>query len=188
MNPESWQTGRELGSYVESMEFNQNAMRRRLVEVRLTNRDQQRLGRLEGPVHVLVMTEDWCSDSLMNLPIVARIVEATPGMDLRIFKRSEAAELNEFYIRQGITRIPVVTFLDGDFQEMGTWMERSQAAHSKIEEWAATHPEGLESPGNLELSVEERRQLLEGAYGDLAIVDELISLVTGSLIPSDDPS
>jgi hypothetical protein len=202
MNPESWQTGRELGSYVESMEFNQNAMRRRLVEVRLTNRDQQRLGRLEGPVHVLVMTEDWCSDSLMNLPIVARIVEATPGMDLRIFKRNEAAGLNEFYIRQGSSRIPVVTLLDGDFQEMGTWMERSQAAHGRIEEWAAAHPEGLESPGSLELSIEERRQLIEGAYGeftaemegwyadglDQAIVDELISLVTGSLIPSDDPS
>jgi hypothetical protein len=166
MNLESWLTGRELGPYIESMEFNQTAMRRRLAEVGLTTRDQQRLGRIEGPVHVLVMTEDWCSDSLMNLPIVARIVEATPGMDLRIFKRSESAGLNEFYIRQGSSRIPVVTFLDGDFQEMGTWMERSRAAHGKIEEWAAAHPEGLESPGNLELSVEERRQLLEGVYGD----------------------
>lgn len=189
MNLESWPTGQELGSYVESMEFNQKAMRRRLAEVRLTARDQERLGRIEGPLHLLVMTEDWCSDSLMNLPIVARIVEAAPQMDLRIFKRSEAAGLNEFYIRQGISRIPVVTFLDEDFQEMGTWGERSQTAHGKIEEWAAAHPKGLESPGNLELSIEERRQLIEGAYGDFtaemegwyadglgqATVDELIA-------------
>jgi hypothetical protein len=31
------------------------------------------------------MTEDWCGDALMNLPIVARIVEALPGADLRLF-------------------------------------------------------------------------------------------------------
>jgi hypothetical protein len=195
---EGWSAGWELDSYVKSMEFNKNAMRRRLTEVRLKARDQQRLSRIEGPIHVLVMTEDWCADSLMNLPIVARIVEATPQMDLRIFTRSKSAELNDFYINRGFPRIPVVTFLDEHFQEIGTWMERSQAAHSKIEEWAAAHPEGLESPGNLELSVEERRQLMDGAYGDFtaemerwyadglgqATVDELIALVMESQFPA----
>jgi len=192
MNLEKWCSGRELGLYVDSMALNQSAMRRRLAEVRLTARDKQRLDRIEQLIHVLVMTEEWCADSLMNLPIVARIVEAAPRMDLRIFTRSEAAELNDFYIRKGNSRIPVVTFLDEHFQEIGTWMERSQAAHGKIQEWIAAHPEGLESPGNPQLSLEEKRRLVEGAYGEFtaemegwyvdclrqATVDELIALVT----------
>ena len=192
MNLEKWCTGRELGLYVDNMALNQSAMRRRLTDVRLSARDKQCLERIEQPMHVLVMTEEWCADSLMNLPIVARIVEAAPQMDLRIFTRSEAAELNDFYIRKGNTRIPVVTFLDEHFQEIGTWMERSQAAHVKIKEWFAAHPEGLESPGKPDLSLEERRRLVEGAYGEFvaemegwyvdclgqATVDELIALVT----------
>ena len=192
MNLEKWRTGRELGPYVDSMALNQRAMRRRLAEVRLTARDKQRLERIEQPIHVLVMTEAWCADSLMNLPIVAHIVEAAPQMDLRIFTRSEAAELNDFYTRKGNSRIPVVTFLDEHFQEIGTWMERSQAAHGKIEAWKAAHPEGLESPGNPELSLEARRRLVEGAYGEFmaemegwyvdclgqSTVDELIALIT----------
>jgi hypothetical protein len=192
MSLEQWLSGRELGSYVDSMTLNQSAMRRRLAEVRLTTGDKQRLSQLEQPVHVLVMTEEWCADSLMNLPIVAHIVEAAPQLDLRIFTRSKAAELNDFYIRRGNSRIPIVTFLDEQFQEIGTWMERSQAAHDKIKEWMTAHPEGLESPGNPELSLEQRRRLVEGAYGefiaemvswyvdslDRATVDELIDLIT----------
>jgi hypothetical protein len=192
MNPEKWRAGQELEPYVDSMALNQSSMRRRLTEVRLTADDKQCLDRIEQPIHVLVMTEEWCADSLMNIPIVARIVEAAPQMDLRIFTRSEADELNDFYIGRGNCRIPVVTFFDEHFQEIGTWMERSQAAHGKIQEWIAAHPEGLESPGNPELSPEERRWLVEGTYGEFiaemegwyadclnrAAVDELIAFVT----------
>jgi hypothetical protein len=192
MNLEKWRTGQELGLYVDRMALNQRAMRRRLAEVRLTARDKQRLARIERPIHVLAMTEEWCADSLMNLPIVACIVAAAPQMDLRIFTRSEAAQLNDFYIQQGNSQIPVITFLDEHFQEIGTWMERPQAAHGKIEAWKAAHPEGFGSPGNPELSLEERRRLIEGAYGEFmtemegwygdglgqATVDELIALLT----------
>lgn len=191
MNLDQWRTAPDLGRYVDGMTLHQSAMRRRLAKVRLTAQDRRRLERIARPVHVLVMTEAWCADSLMNLPIVVRIVAAAPQMDLRIFSRSRAAALNDFYIRKGYSRIPVITFLDEDFQEMGTWMERPQAASAKIAEWFAEHPEGLESPGNPGLSPEERQRLVEGAYGDFveemegwyddflgqATVDELIPLI-----------
>lgn len=191
MNLEKWRSGQEIGPYVASMVINQAAMRRRLVAVRLMAVDKQRLERIKLPMHVLVMTEEWCADSLMNVPIVARIVEAAPQMDLRIFTRSGAAELNDFYSKRGNSRIPVVTFLDQHFQEIGSWMERSQAAHGKIKKWIAAHPEGLESPGNPALSLEERQRIVEGAYGqftaemeawyadglDQATVDELIAVI-----------
>lgn len=195
MNLEKWRSGLELELYVDRMALNQSAMHRRLAEVRLTARDKQRLDRIEQLIHVLVMTEEWCADSLMNLPIVACIVDAAPQMDLRIFTRSEAPELNDFYISKGYSRIPVVTFLDEQFRELGTWMERSQAAHGKIQEWSAAHPEGLESPGNPNLSLEEKRRLVEGPYGKFTVemegwyvdclgqatVDELIALVAADI-------
>ena len=105
----------------------------------------------------------------MNLPILARIVEVTPQMDLRIFAPSEAAELNNHYAERGITHIPIVTFLDLKFNEIGTWGERSQAAHRKLEEWSAGHPNVTEALSDSELSVERQHRLFEEQVSDFIV-------------------
>ena len=104
--------------------MNQSHMTRRLASVQLTSAERSAFARYHGRMHVLVMTEDWCGDALMNLPILARIVEALPDADLRVFVRTTAVELNAYYTGRDVTKIPVITFLDQDFRELGTWVER----------------------------------------------------------------
>ena len=169
MDPTCWRTGLTLSEFIAGMDHNQAAMRRRQVEVKLAPDDWRYFNQINRPIHVSVMTEDWCGDSLMNLPILARIVEAAPQMDLRIFVRSEAAELNNHYAELGITQIPIVTFLDLNFNEIGTWVERSQAAHRKLEEWIAAHPEVMEALSDSELSVEGQHLLFEEQFSDFIV-------------------
>jgi hypothetical protein len=184
-----------LEEYVEAMDQHQAAMLRRLDEVSLTAEDQRYFGQRERPRYVLVMTEDWCGDSLMNLPIVARIVEAAPQMELRIFVRSRAADLNRYYEERGITNIPAVTFLDEAFGEIGTWVERPQAGHSRVEAWAAARPGVIELYGlygDPSLTAEERRRLFDERFPEFktemeawyeeglqqAMVDEIKALLS----------
>jgi hypothetical protein len=61
-------------------------------------------------------------------------------MDLRIFPRGQNPDLVAAFARRGIDRIPFFLFLDGDFKEIGVWVERPQAAHSLLQGWWARHP------------------------------------------------
>lgn len=190
-----WQTGLTHDAFVNGMQTHRAETLRRLRDVQLSPADRADFARIVTPLHALVMTEDWCGDGVMNLPILARIVEAAPRIDMRIFIRSQALDLNDYYAARGIIHIPVFTFLNADFNEIGTWMERPQAAHERVRDWVALHPE-IEAIRNDPGLTPEARQArlraigtgmlveMEGWYaGGLqqATVDELKSLLpTGS--------
>jgi hypothetical protein len=158
MTADSWLIGLTLDAYVAGMKMNQANMARRLASVKLSPAERDAFARYDGPTHVLVMTEDWCGDAVMNLPIVARIAEALPHADLRVFVRPAAPELNAYYADQGVTHIPVVSFLDEDFRELATWVERPAAADARRAEWMAAHPDFVPGKPPAELTLEERQE------------------------------
>jgi hypothetical protein len=158
MTSDSWLTGLTLDEYIAGMKMNQATMARRLASVQLTPAERDAFARSEGSMHVLVMTEDWCGDAVMNLPIVARIVEALPRADLRVFVRPAAPELNAYYADRGVSHIPVVSFLQEDFREVGVWVERPRTADVRRSEWMAAHPDLALGKPPAELAPEERQQ------------------------------
>jgi len=160
INKESWQLGLELDNFVEGMQTNRLDMLRRLKIVKLSESEVKLLINLDRTVHALVMTEDWCGDSLMNLPILLRIVETLPQMDLRIFIRHEWRELEAYFQERGIMHIPVLLFLDTDYKEIGIWVERSKAASERLANWVSSHPVYEAIRTSAELSREEKRARL----------------------------
>ncbi len=158
---ELWETGLTLDRFVDGIDTYQEETRRRLREVQLAPADARFFGRISTPVFVLAMTEGWCGDSLLNLPILAQIVAAAPGLTLRVFVRSTSPLLNAAYQARGITHIPVFTFFDADFHEIGTWVERPQAAHERIAQWRVAHPEFDTIRNALDLTNEQRRARLQ---------------------------
>jgi len=161
MSPEQWETGLNLDQFVLRMKHKAEDMRRRLAEVTLTPAQRGMLTGLNRAAHVLVMTEDWCGDSLMNVPILVRVVDSIPGMDMRFFIRHECADLRLYYEERGIHTIPVFTFFDKKFEEIGTWVERPQAAHLWRQAWLARHPERDAIQCDPTLTEDERRARLQ---------------------------
>jgi hypothetical protein len=141
MDAAQWDAGLPFDAYLAQMTMFQPVMRRRLDSVQLRPDERDALGRHGQVAHVLVMTEDWCGDAVLNAPIVMRIAEALPVADLRVFVRTAAPELNAHYAGRGIIAIPVVTFLDADFRELATWVERPRAADLLRVEWMAANPD-----------------------------------------------
>lgn len=83
--------------------------------------------RRASPLHVLVLTEDWCGDALANVPIVGRIAKETSAIDLRVFLRDQNDDLMAQYMNGEFKSIPVLAFFDDDFKEVGRWIERPSA-------------------------------------------------------------
>lgn len=110
----------------------------------------ERLGFLSGKlaaapplpaIEILVLTEDWCIDSVLNLPVLERLVEASPGASLRIADRSRHRALaDRFPGRSGVSRVPTFIFLRGPDGIAGHWSERCRSARTWVEDFAAADP------------------------------------------------
>jgi len=84
-----------------------------------------------GVRHVLMLAENWCGDVHRNSPLIARIVEAIPGAELRVFLRDQNLDITDCFLNNGYRSIPVVVFFDQDWNEIGRWIERAHPATSK---------------------------------------------------------
>jgi hypothetical protein len=73
---------------------------------------------------LLVIAEDWCGDASSTIPIVARLVDQVPGLELRILRRDEHPDVMDRYLTNGSRSIPIVIGLDDEFRELGHWGPR----------------------------------------------------------------
>ena len=55
----------------------------------LTAEEKQFFSALGQVKYVLMLAENWCGDVHRNSPMIARIVEAMPGCELRVFLRDD---------------------------------------------------------------------------------------------------
>ncbi|MBI2864698.1 MAG: thioredoxin family protein [Chloroflexi bacterium] len=129
--------GLSYRDYVASVKINKEGYDERYAQTQLSEDDKRffaDLNRRLGRVWVLAITEDWCTDSYNNLPVVQRIVEAAGNMDLRIFPRDENLDLMNQYLTNNCMSIPMIAFFDENLKELGRWVERPAAVSKFIME------------------------------------------------------
>ncbi|HEV7366739.1 MAG TPA: thioredoxin family protein [Gemmatimonadales bacterium] len=80
---------------------------------------------------LLVIAEDWCGDASNTVPIVAKFVDAVPGLELRVVQRDTYPEAMDQYLTNGSRSIPIVIALDENFEEVGHWGPRP----SELQAW-----------------------------------------------------
>jgi hypothetical protein len=129
-----------------------------------------RVAKIANSWHLLILSEDWCGDSVNILPVIARLKESAPAMDMRIVGRDNHPELmNEHLTGSGRSRsIPVVILLDDTFNERGWWGPRP----GPLQEWVVT--EGLA------LAKDERYRQVRMWYArdrGQTIVTELLQMI-----------
>ncbi|HEU0300021.1 MAG TPA: thioredoxin family protein, partial [Longimicrobium sp.] len=80
--------------------------------------------RIGGEWRLLVISEDWCGDAFNTVPMMARLAEALPNVELRIVKRDENPALMDAFLTGGSRSIPLAIVLRPDFTVAGRWGPR----------------------------------------------------------------
>jgi hypothetical protein len=80
---------------------------------------------------LLVIAEGWCGDASNTVPIVAKLADSVPGLELRVILRDQNPEVMNQYLTNGSRSIPIVIVLDEEFQELGHWGPRP----SELQAW-----------------------------------------------------
>ncbi len=131
---ERFAQGMTLGQYVDQMGTNKEKFVQFLSEIKIKPEDKDALARLGKKLKVLVITEDWCGDALYNVPVLGKLVEGNPNIEMRIFLRDKNPDLMDQYLNQGMFRsIPVFACFDENMNEIARFIERPPAQTEEIE-------------------------------------------------------
>ncbi len=122
---ERFEQGMTYDEYKAQMTRNRERLEENERTVELSTDDLEFFRNLPEPLHVLVITEDWCGDAIANVPILGRLAAESDKLDIRVFLRDQNPDLMDQYLNQGIHRsIPVFAFFDQQFRPIGHWIER----------------------------------------------------------------
>lgn len=92
-----------------------------------------RMRALPAKRHLLVVAEDWCSDSLNTVPSIARLVDGgAERLDMRVVNREIGKAVMEAHrTPDGRTATPTIAILDEDWHLLAAWTERP----SSVQKW-----------------------------------------------------
>ena len=113
--------------------------------------------------YALMLAENWCGDVHRNSPVLARIVEAMPNCELRVFFRDQNLDLTDCFLNNGYRSIPILVFFDKDWNEIGRWIERAHAATAKVVGIRARTLDAA-PPGQQEAAMPEYRKQVQAEY------------------------
>jgi len=141
-----WDKGITYDEFKAAMTRNQERFAENEGRVALDPETVRTFKSLPKPLRVLVLAEDWCGDVVANLPILGRLANEVPTLDVRIFLRDQNLDLMERWLNQGkYQSIPVFVFFDENFRELGHWIERpasvTERRAAERKKIFAAHPE-----------------------------------------------
>lgn len=81
----------------------------------------------------LVLTEGWCGDAAQIVPVLAKIADHSPYIDLRLILRDEHLDIMDAFLTDGVRAIPKLLVLDAETLEvLRTWGPRPAAPQQMV--------------------------------------------------------
>jgi thioredoxin family protein len=131
MDDKRFATGMSWKDYMAQMGDTRARTEDNYERSKLTDDERKFFSGVAGVKRVVMLAENWCGDVHRNSPLIAHIVEAIPGAELRVFFRDQNPDLRDTFLNNGYQSIPVVVFFDQNWNEIGRWMERAHPATNK---------------------------------------------------------
>ena len=166
-------TGKDFHSYVATAQKNVELWNAVYRTASVPEGAIARAQRIPGLWHLVALAEDWCGDAVNTLPVLTKLAESVPNLDLTIFARDANPDLMETHLSGTSRSIPVIIVLDEQLVEHGWWGPRPRA----LQEWFLRE-------GRLLEKTERYRQIRTWYARDRgrSIVDEVLHVVEGGAL------
>ncbi|GAB4072754.1 thioredoxin family protein [Barrientosiimonas marina] len=134
MNLNQWfDEGMDPNTYVESMTEHQDGLLHIYESFTPPEDSEFNKNLYSQNLRVIILTEDWCGDAMLNVPILFRMAEQV-NMPVKLLLRDENLELMDHYLTNGRSRsIPIFIFIDEAGNEVASWGPRAD----EIQQFAA---------------------------------------------------
>jgi hypothetical protein len=132
-------------------------------------------------LRVIVLTEDWCGDAMLNNPVLLRIAEAAE-IEVRFVLRDQNLELMDQYLTNGTSRaIPIFIFIDEQGNEAAVWGPRAPEVQALVDKGRASLP-NQDAPDFKEKQMSLYRGFSENYQSDASIWKTVASSILATAI------
>jgi hypothetical protein len=163
LDAQRFATGMTWKDYLAQMGDTRARTEENYTKASLTAEEKQFFSGLGQVKYTLMLAENWCGDVHRNSPMIARIAEAMPGCELRVFLRDQNPDLTDCFLNNGYRSIPIVAFFDKDWNEIGRWIERPGAATQRAFAIRATTVD-VATEDKKDAAMAEFRKQIQAAY------------------------
>jgi len=163
LDAQRFATGMTWKDYLAQMGDTRARTEENYTKATLTAEEKQFFSGLGQVKYTLMLAENWCGDVHRNSPMIARIAEAMPGCELRVFLRDQNPDLTDCFLNNGYRSIPIVAFFDKDWNEIGRWIERPGAATQRAFAIRATTVD-VATEDKKDAAMAEFRKQIQAAY------------------------
>jgi len=109
----------QIDSLMTSAQLNQNKLKA--------------LRKQQMPLIWLAITEGWCVDSAYSLPIIYKMSETNPNIEMKVILRDAPPKIIDNFLTRGSRSIPKVICLDAEsLVVLGTWGPRPIELQAKM--------------------------------------------------------
>ena len=95
LDEKRFNTGQTWKDYMAQMGDTRAKTEANYANSKLTDEERKFFAGVSGVKYVVMLAENWCGDVHRNSPLIAHIVEAMPGAELRVFLRDQNADLRD---------------------------------------------------------------------------------------------
>lgn len=124
-------------AYIEYTRLNWQRIKRWEKQAKLSEEQVEWLKKQTNTIRWVVLTEPWCGDAAPSLPIMAKISETHPGLELEILLRDENLELMNKFLTGGAQSIPKLIQYSGNM--ITSWGSRPSGAAEFITDYKINH-------------------------------------------------
>ncbi len=125
---------------------------------------------IKGMYTWLVISEGWCGDAAQILPVLSKMENATPNIEMRLVFRDDNLELMDQYLTNNGRAIPKLLLIDETTGEVvGSWGPRPSEAAKLVADYKAAH-------GTLDETIKTELQLWYLHDKGLSTIKEVMEL------------
>jgi thiol-disulfide isomerase/thioredoxin len=117
--------------------LNDRRMKRWDKTVKISESIQQYLTNYTKKITFLVITESWCGDAAHVIPVLNKIAESSPNLDLKLVFRDENEALMDNFLTNGGRAIAKLIALDEQNKVLFTFGPRPSSATNLVNDYKA---------------------------------------------------
>jgi hypothetical protein len=127
--------------YLNYSKLSERRMKRWDKTFKMAEEDKRFFENWREAITFLTVSEGWCGDAAHALPIINKITEIAPKLNLKIVLRDDNDELIGNFLTNGAKSIPKLIALDEENNVLFTWGARPKEATILVNEFKEKHGE-----------------------------------------------
>ncbi|MEH6407374.1 MAG: thioredoxin family protein [Leeuwenhoekiella sp.] len=125
--------------------LNNRRMKRWDKTFKLSENHKNRIEQITAPLNWLILTESWCGDAAHIIPVMNKLAELSPNINLQIILRDDNTQLMDAFLTNGAMSIPKLIIQDAESKRiLGSWGPRPSVAADLVDDYKAE--KGLLTP------------------------------------------